>query len=69
MHPTAFGVEQAPRWQRDTSTSFGVGLIEYMQQAFGKRYGQLRLTLGFLGIEGQLQHPAIVPVDAPLQML
>jgi hypothetical protein len=28
----------------------------------------LRLTLGFLGVERQLQHAAIVPVGAALQV-
>ena len=68
MHPSTFGVKQATPLQADTGTRLGLFSIECLQQVFGKRLRQLRLTLGFLGIEGQLQHTAIVPVDAPLQL-
>ncbi|MNL76152.1 hypothetical protein D3C87_2020730 [compost metagenome] len=42
--------------------------IEQLQQVFRKRAGQLRLTLGFLGIERQLQNPAAIPIDTTVQV-
>ncbi|MNP46362.1 hypothetical protein D3C76_1403560 [compost metagenome] len=44
-------------------------LVECVQQFTGERRRQLRLSFDFLGIEGQLQDSAIIPVNAPLQML
>ena len=55
-------------FQRHTGARLGLGLVQRMQQAWGKRPGQLGLALGFLGVERQLQHAATVPVDAPLQV-
>jgi hypothetical protein len=40
-----------------------------VQQAAVERRGQFGLALGFLGVEGQLQHAAGVPVLAALQAL
>ncbi|MNX91284.1 hypothetical protein D3C86_1233580 [compost metagenome] len=54
--------------QGDAGLCLRPRLIEQVRQVWRKGGGQLRLTLGFLGIEGQLQDPAIVPVDATLQL-
>jgi len=53
--------------QTDAGLNLGLRLIEPVHQVFRECRGQLRLTLGFLGIERQLQHAAIVPVGAALQ--
>ncbi|MNH95388.1 hypothetical protein D3C73_480290 [compost metagenome] len=68
VDPAAFGIEQAAVCQSDTGHGLCFGLIQQVQQVRWKRRGQLRLAFGFLGIEGQLQHAAIVPVAAPLQV-
>nr|GFD06842.1 hypothetical protein [Tanacetum cinerariifolium] len=62
-----FGVKQAAAVQCDTRLRFGGGRVQNMQQFGRKRAGQLRLTLVFLFVERQLQHAAIVPVDAAFQ--
>lgn len=53
--------------QTDTGAGLRLGLFEPLQQIFGERGGQLRVAFGFLGVERQLQHAAIVPVGAALQ--
>lgn len=47
----------------------GLGRVQQVQQAGRKGGGQLRLALGLLGVEGQLQHAATVPIDASVQVL
>ncbi|MCY1397463.1 hypothetical protein D9M71_124680 [compost metagenome] len=68
MHPAAFGEVQPATAQADASHRLGFGLVQYPQQVGGEGVGQLRLALGFLVIERQLQHAATVPVGAPLQV-
>jgi len=54
MHPARFGVEKAASGQG--YAGFGLGS------------SKLRLALRFLDIEGQLQHAAVVPVRAFMQL-
>ncbi|MOA22507.1 hypothetical protein D3C78_1430660 [compost metagenome] len=68
VDPAALRIEQAPLCQPDPGHGLGPGLIQQVQQVRCKRRRQLRLAFGFPGIEGQLQHAAIVPVAAPLQV-
>ncbi|MCY1537723.1 hypothetical protein D9M68_732310 [compost metagenome] len=66
--PAGLRVEQPAGRQADAGFGFGTGLVEVDQQIAGEGGRQLRLALHFLGVEGQLQYPAIVPVDAFLQL-
>jgi hypothetical protein len=61
MHPATFGVEQAASGQGDAGDGFGLVAVQQVQQAAVERRGQFGLALGFLGVEGQLQHAAGVP--------
>ena len=69
VDPAALGVEQAARLKADTGLRLRLLLIQWMDQLRIEGCCQLRLALGFLGVEGQLQDPAIVPVEPALQML
>ncbi|MNL07426.1 hypothetical protein D3C87_1281000 [compost metagenome] len=68
MHPATFGIVQTTVRQADPRQRLGLGLVDQVQQVRRKRLGQLRLTLAFLGVERQLQHAAIVPIRAALQV-
>lgn len=54
--------------QGDAGDGLCLKAIQRLQQIVGKRGRQLGLALGFLGIECQLQDPAIIPVVAALQV-
>ena len=68
VNPAAFGVEQAAVGQFDPGQGLCPGLVKQMHQRRGKGCGQLGLSCGFLGVESQLQDPAIIPVAPALQV-
>ena len=69
VHPTPFGVEQPTGWQGHPGDGFGLGALQRVQQVVVEGGGQFALAFGLLGVEGQLQHAAGIPVLATLQAL
>ena len=69
VHPAGFGVPQATVFQRQTGQLRGFAGVHRTQQVGGEGTGQARLALGFLGIEGQLQHATGAPVGTGRQAL
>ncbi len=67
MDPAGFGIEQAAGGQGDAGEALGLLALQAVQQVGGEGCGQLRLALRFLGVEGQLQYAAGVPVVAAPQ--
>ncbi len=67
VHPAGIGVEQTTGGQGDSGALLGFGLAQRQQQVGGESRGQFALAFAFLGVEGQLQHAAGIPVLAALQ--
>jgi len=68
VDPATFGEKQPTVGQLDAGLSLSLVAVQQVQQLRRKGLGQLRLTLGFLGVERQLQHAAALPVDTPVQV-
>ncbi|MNJ48114.1 hypothetical protein D3C77_432990 [compost metagenome] len=69
MHPAPFWIVQPATGQAYPGYGLGLFTAQASQQLRVEGFGQQRLTLVFLGIEGQLQNPATIPVTATLQRL
>ncbi|RMT91786.1 hypothetical protein ALP39_200487 [Pseudomonas marginalis pv. marginalis] len=69
MNPATLGEKHPARGQGNAGLNLGLVFIQQMQQFRRERLGQLRLAFGLLGIEGQLQHAAAVPIHPAMQVL